>query len=113
MWWKNNNGTGMAMNWPTFEVSHVGRVTVCWGGVWGWEWCLWVQNADSEKDLMCYKNNNGTGIAMNWPTFEESHVYPVTVWGGVGRWCLQAQNAHSEKDLIWWKNSNGTGMAMN
>ncbi|XP_071957253.1 protein kinase C and casein kinase substrate in neurons protein 1-like isoform X2 [Antedon mediterranea] len=30
-----------------------------------------VQNADSDKDLKWWKNTNGSGMPMNWPTFEE------------------------------------------
>ncbi|XP_041472182.1 protein kinase C and casein kinase substrate in neurons protein 1-like isoform X3 [Lytechinus variegatus] len=30
-----------------------------------------LQNADAEKDLKWWKNNNGTGMSMNWPVFEE------------------------------------------
>ncbi|XP_072047590.1 protein kinase C and casein kinase substrate in neurons protein 2-like isoform X2 [Amphiura filiformis] len=30
-----------------------------------------IQNADGEKDLMWWKNNYGTGMAMNWPVFED------------------------------------------
>lgn len=30
-----------------------------------------LQNADADKDLKWWKNNNGTGMSMNWPVFEE------------------------------------------
>ena len=29
-----------------------------------------IQNADSSKDLKWWSNNNGVGMAMNWPVFE-------------------------------------------
>lgn len=30
-----------------------------------------IQNADANKDLKWWSNNNGIGMAMNWPVFEE------------------------------------------
>ncbi|XP_074601119.1 protein kinase C and casein kinase substrate in neurons protein Synd [Brevipalpus obovatus] len=30
-----------------------------------------IQNADANKDLKWWSNNNGVGMAMNWPIFEE------------------------------------------
>ncbi|XP_072171905.1 protein kinase C and casein kinase substrate in neurons protein 1-like [Diadema setosum] len=30
-----------------------------------------LQNADADKDLKWWKNNNGTGMSMNWPAFVE------------------------------------------
>jgi len=29
-----------------------------------------IQNADAAKDLKWWSNNNGVGMAMNWPVFE-------------------------------------------
>lgn len=32
-----------------------------------------IQNADACKDLRLWSNNNGVGMAMNWPIFEVRH----------------------------------------
>lgn len=38
-----------------------------------------IQNADANKDLKWWSNNNGIGMAMNWPVFEVSTFFAIII----------------------------------